>query len=389
MSVIVSRNVRSDKLMSPAEAAYIAGLLDGEGTVCLAARKDKDCRNHFFYPRVQISNTSLDLLDRVLEITGNGYVTRSSSPEGQKPGYVWKIGARQARYILPQVLPYLVLKRRQAEIVIQQGELLEEDRRCRRSDTRLAILALYNECRNLNKRGLVIGQEAAWEDLERKPETPKFCQHEGCTKRIYMEHPYCYEHWLEQREPYHKFCEHCSEVFDAILPHTRFCSEKCQRRHRWETVVKPQEKLNKPQRKLCPGCSQYFETDRKNKEFCGRYCLNKMGRARERAKKAGLPVPERITEFVMPSEVYRDRQCAFCNQTFETNNSRRIFCSAKCSNAAQRVKHTAKHREEMGNREFKPCPICGTPVDRTKNSRRTYCSLKCNTKAQNDKKRTK
>ncbi len=61
-----------------AEAAYIAGLIDGDGTVTLTRKH----RNENRQLAVTISNTDKKLLDYVLDIIGVGKITnkRTSRP---------------------------------------------------------------------------------------------------------------------------------------------------------------------------------------------------------------------------------------------------------------------------------------------------------------------
>ena len=52
--------------LSPTDTAYIAGLIDGEGTVTLCRKH----RNENHQLAISISNTEIELLDYVLEAIG-------------------------------------------------------------------------------------------------------------------------------------------------------------------------------------------------------------------------------------------------------------------------------------------------------------------------------
>ena len=58
--------------MHQTDVAYIAGLIDGEGTVTLSHRHRNETRHLI----VSISNTELPLLDYVLDTIGAGKITR-------------------------------------------------------------------------------------------------------------------------------------------------------------------------------------------------------------------------------------------------------------------------------------------------------------------------
>ncbi|MGH8271546.1 MAG: LAGLIDADG family homing endonuclease, partial [Gammaproteobacteria bacterium] len=57
--------------LKPTEAAYIAGLIDGEGTVTLSRKHRNDNRQL----AISISNTEKALLDYVLQVVGAGKIT--------------------------------------------------------------------------------------------------------------------------------------------------------------------------------------------------------------------------------------------------------------------------------------------------------------------------
>lgn len=60
------------KRLSATDAAYIAGLIDGEGSITLTRKH----RNENRQPAITISNTERILLEFVLRVTGAGKITR-------------------------------------------------------------------------------------------------------------------------------------------------------------------------------------------------------------------------------------------------------------------------------------------------------------------------
>lgn len=87
-----------------ADAAYIAGLIDGEGTITL-------CRKHRNENRqlaITISNTERRLLDFVLNTVGTGKITRKRTTRpNHTPSFTYAVYNRQALQLLLQVHPYL------------------------------------------------------------------------------------------------------------------------------------------------------------------------------------------------------------------------------------------------------------------------------------------
>ncbi len=95
---------RTVRTLSPVDAAYMAGLIDGEGTVTLSRRHRNDQRQLV----VSIANTERGLLEWTLDTVGAGKITgkRISSPL-HSPSYTYSIANRQALQLLEQIAPYL------------------------------------------------------------------------------------------------------------------------------------------------------------------------------------------------------------------------------------------------------------------------------------------
>ena len=98
---LIYREVRT---LEPVQAAYIAGLVDGEGTVTLSRRHKSENRQLV----VSISNTERPLLDYVLEVVGVGKITSKKTYRSHHaPSYTYSISNRQGLSLLKQVQPYL------------------------------------------------------------------------------------------------------------------------------------------------------------------------------------------------------------------------------------------------------------------------------------------
>jgi hypothetical protein len=92
------------KRMMPEHAAYIAGLIDGEGTITLT-------RMHLGENRrlvVSISNNDVSLLKFVKEIVGAGKITaKKTYSEHHARRFAYQISSRQALDLLHQISLYL------------------------------------------------------------------------------------------------------------------------------------------------------------------------------------------------------------------------------------------------------------------------------------------
>jgi len=90
--------------LSRVDAAYLAGLIDGEGTIALSRRHAHENRQLV----VTISSTERVLVDWALQTTRAGKITRKKpAASHHAPGLTYVIGNRQALSLLEQVTPFL------------------------------------------------------------------------------------------------------------------------------------------------------------------------------------------------------------------------------------------------------------------------------------------
>jgi hypothetical protein len=106
------------KTLSEVEAAYVAGIIDGEGTITLTRTHRGENRR----PVVSISSTELPLLTYVRSIIGAGRITgKMRSREHHSPSFAYCITSRQALRLLAQVCPYLhTYKAQRACLLLQE-----------------------------------------------------------------------------------------------------------------------------------------------------------------------------------------------------------------------------------------------------------------------------
>ena len=105
------------KSLSLPDAAYIAGLIDGEGTITLTRKH----RNENRQLSVSISNTDRDLLEFVYQSVGAGKITRKCTAKNHHtPSYTYAIYNRQALNVLEQIYAYLrTYKRERATLILR------------------------------------------------------------------------------------------------------------------------------------------------------------------------------------------------------------------------------------------------------------------------------
>ena len=98
------RRYRSVLGLDPCDAAYIAGLIDGEGTITLS----REHRNENRRLVVSIASTQRCLLEFVADRTGCGKITnKRTTSEPHTLSFAFRVTNRQALELLRQVRPYL------------------------------------------------------------------------------------------------------------------------------------------------------------------------------------------------------------------------------------------------------------------------------------------
>ena len=120
--------------------AYAAGFFDGEGTIGINAQKpnEKNGRTLTMYSlKIDIRNTNKEVLVWFKK-NFNGNIKyysieqlRGSTYNSGKPQWRWNISSNQAKDFLEAILPYLIVKRKQAELAITfqkyRKDLLNKD----------------------------------------------------------------------------------------------------------------------------------------------------------------------------------------------------------------------------------------------------------------------
>jgi hypothetical protein len=106
------------KVLSEIEAAYVAGIIDGEGTVTLTRTHRGENRR----PVVSISSCELPLLNYVKAVIGAGRITgKVCAREHHSPSFTYSITSRQALSLLARVCPFLrTYKASRARLLLEE-----------------------------------------------------------------------------------------------------------------------------------------------------------------------------------------------------------------------------------------------------------------------------
>lgn len=141
---------------------YLAGLIDGEGYISI--RPDFCYSRSHYKPVIKMALTDKTayILFEIKELLGGHIYKRTYTNQKYNDAYCWEVQTFDAvKNVLDYISPYLILKKKQAEIV---NELIKTKSKTKSADgtfTKInpSILEkrqrLYNLVKALNKRGRV------------------------------------------------------------------------------------------------------------------------------------------------------------------------------------------------------------------------------------------
>lgn len=145
--------------LKPTQASYLAGLIDGDGCISISHQYKRG--DDFYSVVCRIENTSESLLKWCLDTTGIGNLKNSPhlntnwNRPNVKPMYKWTVCPNELREFLPQIEPYLILKKERAKITIEWLEKTKKNTG-RRINDELRKWKRENcaVMQRLNKRGI-------------------------------------------------------------------------------------------------------------------------------------------------------------------------------------------------------------------------------------------
>ncbi|MDF2883079.1 MAG: hypothetical protein K0R54_3636 [Clostridiaceae bacterium] len=112
------------KIMTDTEKAYIAGIIDGEGSIML----QKFHSNEFPSPCISIASTTYELLDWIKSVIRKGVIKQKKNYNSSKHKdcYSYILKYNDAIKLLEEIYPYLIInsKRKRAELILNKYKAL-------------------------------------------------------------------------------------------------------------------------------------------------------------------------------------------------------------------------------------------------------------------------
>lgn len=233
--------------MTNEQASYIAGAIDGEGHISLIPNGThrEGHKTPSFVFCIAITNTNHSWLETLSGWIGGGIIDSLISKANKRPCYRLRFRGAEGRTLLLRVMPFLLMKKERAELILQYFELAARRRASNLpgtpSDPEIVqrLVAIHAELKRLNQRGIVNTNTGGGQVSDRK------CALDGCGVKHYSS-GYCRKHYRRYCENggfkvYERNCINCGRPFVARRSDTECCSKPCTDRHQY---VKNKEARN-------------------------------------------------------------------------------------------------------------------------------------------------
>jgi len=142
---------------SIAEIAYLAGLIDGEGCIYIGHTKQGKYGNGYqWHSMLKITSCDEELIIWLENTFGGSKDSRyrwTSKQKFTRPVYNWQATGPMLDYILPQVKPFLIIKKKQCDVMMRYRLTSKNiGSRLLSPEVNEQRIKLLEELRNLNSR---------------------------------------------------------------------------------------------------------------------------------------------------------------------------------------------------------------------------------------------
>lgn len=144
-----------DVHISDLQCAYLAGLLDGEGYIGMTRSRRKSGKyigNYCYHARLVIGITAEQIFDIRDEYKIGRIYKSKARKKSHKDRLDWTITSHEIRGLLPKLLPFLKIKVKQAQLLLEYLQIAYNER-SRDDIYRKKVAGIYVQLRMLNRRG--------------------------------------------------------------------------------------------------------------------------------------------------------------------------------------------------------------------------------------------
>jgi len=106
-------------IMNKLTSAYLAGIIDGEGSIDFQKTKEPQCVAGYHYnPRLRVGMIDREFIEWLKNSFGGGIYHRIGNGRN-KDSYCWNVSGKIMKEIIRCVYPYLRIKKEHANIMIK------------------------------------------------------------------------------------------------------------------------------------------------------------------------------------------------------------------------------------------------------------------------------
>lgn len=106
--------------------AYLAGIIDGEGSIYIGAySSNPKTKTPHYQTNIEVTNTDKNLIDWLSQTFGGRtafYTAKQTPKNSRRAVYRWMASGERVTHLCELILPYLIVKKRQCEIMLQMRE---------------------------------------------------------------------------------------------------------------------------------------------------------------------------------------------------------------------------------------------------------------------------
>ncbi len=119
----MKNNAHELKEYSSEQLAYLAGIIDGEGSIYIGNFSSNPKTGTLHYQtNMEVTNTDRKLIDWLINTFGgrlNEYTAKQTPKNSRRAVFRWIVSGELLTYLCPLILPFLIIKVRQCEIMIK------------------------------------------------------------------------------------------------------------------------------------------------------------------------------------------------------------------------------------------------------------------------------
>lgn len=131
---------------------YLAAIIDGEGSIQIEIQSanNKSRKVDYYSIRLLVINTNIELMEWLVKNFG-GRSSKRKLITGRRQCYVWSLFSHNAAALLKECEPFMIIKKKHAQAVIEFMALKDKDSWYLSEDLKKKREELFRHLKTLNK----------------------------------------------------------------------------------------------------------------------------------------------------------------------------------------------------------------------------------------------